>query len=330
MAVWKYACKTMQGIGLDLKLLSGGSEPLKLTCARTGSGSVDPTQLVSLTEIIGPVQELPVLSAVECLEENKVRFPVILKNDGVEEAYSMRQLGIYAEDPDGGEVLYLVLQSEGAEEIPSGEEMKDFTLEWYLNVSVGNAGNVEVAIDRAGILTVEEGDARYMENVPGGSAGEFLKLDADGSVKWGPGSEVLWSGALFEGGSIEFDVPAYCIRDKHLSLVVEMFMVDGMNAKPALATLFFGSAKKGTSDDGNYYPYRADRFKGTIVRLRRCDVAGDEADDKATVLEIWGEEATVQTYNGYVDTHKVKAIHNERNTSNKKLVFTRISAYVPG
>ncbi len=162
MAAWKYACKTIQGMNLDLKLVGRENLPLKLTRAVSGSGYGSPTQLMGLTDISSPVQELQLMDAVEHIDQNTVMIPIVLRNSNVKEKYDMHQMGIYAEDPDLGEILYIVLQSEGAEEIPSGSEMKDFKLEWYINMSVSNADNIEIVIDETGILTVEQGDARYV------------------------------------------------------------------------------------------------------------------------------------------------------------------------
>jgi len=162
MAVWKYVYKTVKGMNLDLKLIGRNNLPLKLTRAMSGSGKVSPTQLMDLVDIIDPVQELQMLDAVECIDENNVKIPIILRNSGVDKKYDMYQIGVYALDPDIGEILYIVLQSDGAEEIPSEIEMKDFKLEWYINVSVNNAENVEVVINEAGVLNVEQGDARYV------------------------------------------------------------------------------------------------------------------------------------------------------------------------
>lgn len=162
MATWKYACKTLQGMNLDLKILGREGESLTLTGAWSGSGYVNPTKLMTLIDIDQRVQKLNLLDAVEFLDENTVRIPIILKNTDVVERYGMHQIGIYAEDPDIGEILYIVLQSDSEEEIPSNKEMKDFTLEWYLNVSIGNTQNVEVIIDKTCDLTVEQADARYV------------------------------------------------------------------------------------------------------------------------------------------------------------------------
>ena len=161
MAKWKYACKTAQGMDLDLKLISRGM-PLKLTRSMRGIGKTSPTQLMLLQDVMEPAQELKILDAVERLKEDVIRIPVMLKNKGVVEGYDMHQIGIYAEDPDAGEILYIVMQSDSAEEIPSAEEMKDFTLEWYLNLSVGNAQEVTVVVDETDVLTTEQADAKYV------------------------------------------------------------------------------------------------------------------------------------------------------------------------
>lgn len=161
MAKWEYACKTAQGMDLDLKLFSRGM-PLKMTKSMSGAGKTSPTQLMLLQDVAEPVQELRILDAVERLGEDVIRIPIMLKNKGIAEGYSMHQIGIFAEDPDAGEILYIVMQSDSAEEIPSAEEMKDFTLEWYLNLSVGNAQEVTVVVDETDVLTTEQADAKYV------------------------------------------------------------------------------------------------------------------------------------------------------------------------
>ena len=40
MAAWTYACKTIQGMDLDMKILSRPGIPLKITRGMTGAGKV--------------------------------------------------------------------------------------------------------------------------------------------------------------------------------------------------------------------------------------------------------------------------------------------------
>lgn len=162
MAAWTYACKTIQGMDLDMKILSRPGIPLKITRGMTGAGRVNPTQLVMLTDVADPVQEVELHKIAEYPGENKVMLPVMLKNSGITARYSMYQLGLYAEDPDKGEILYLILQSDGPEEVPAEDEMKDFTLEWYLTLSVSNTENVEIVLDDTGHATF--GDLAMVEN----------------------------------------------------------------------------------------------------------------------------------------------------------------------
>lgn len=180
MAEWKHACKTIRGMGLDLKLDSRGL-PLKLTKAKSGAGKTSPTQLMALQDILEPVQVLQIQDAVERLGESTIRLPVILKNEGMEK-YDMHQLGIYAEDPDEGEILYIVLQSDSAEEIPAYREMKDFTLEWYINLSVGNTNDITVVIDEMCNITVEQADARYVFKDGDASETTIEFIQAEGRV----------------------------------------------------------------------------------------------------------------------------------------------------
>lgn len=144
------------------------------------------------------------------------------------------------------------------------------------------------------------------------------------------GGGTLWSGALFEGGSVEFEVPAYYVRGGHLDLVVDLFANHRTNAKTALATLFFDSVKRDPSDAASYYTYTV--LGQPVVKLRRCDVSSDDGNIKDYVLQISGTKtrAGKPGTDLYVNTYKVKAEYLPSLNLNSELVFTRISAYVPG
>lgn len=162
MAVWENVTKTSAGLGLDQKLI-GGDTALTFTKAKSGSGKVNPVQLVQQTEVSGPVQDLELKNLVRSDSDTTVTIPVLLENAGLDHGYSLQQVGIYASDPDGGEVLYLIAQTsqEGGELVPSAVDSPGFSISWNFAVNVANSHQVEVVLNEAGKMTLEQGDSRY-------------------------------------------------------------------------------------------------------------------------------------------------------------------------
>ena len=57
-------------------------------------------------------------------------LPVKLSNEGIDLKYSMYQIGVFADDPDEGEILYMICQTstEEGEEVPSEKRTARFFL----------------------------------------------------------------------------------------------------------------------------------------------------------------------------------------------------------
>ena len=104
MAIWENTTKTNLGLALDQKLLDGNLN-LKLTQAKSGAGKVNPTQLAAQVEVANPKQALELKDAIHSDADTTVTVPVLLNNTGLTEGYALHQVGIYAQDPDLGDIL---------------------------------------------------------------------------------------------------------------------------------------------------------------------------------------------------------------------------------
>lgn len=163
MATWDTNAKTMKGLALDQKLLAA-SLPLKLKAAVSGAGKVNPTQLMRQTEVLEPKQTLEMRPPK--LIEGEIptaEIPIMLTNKGLTEEYTLYQVGIYAEDPDEGDILYIIGQSDisSGEKVPSEAEMPGYSITWNFAINVSKASSVEVMINEAGKLTLAQADERY-------------------------------------------------------------------------------------------------------------------------------------------------------------------------
>ncbi|NCE99667.1 hypothetical protein [Emergencia sp. 1XD21-10] len=182
MASWNNVTKTEQGLALEQKLLTQ-EKPLRLVSARSGAGKVNPTQLVKQTAVSDPKQTLE-LRPVYLSEENTATIPVMLSNAGLAEGYTLYQVGIYAEDPDGGEVLYIIAQTDiiSGESVPGAAESAGYSIDWNIVVKVSKASSIEVAVNEAGKLTLSQADALYLrkETMDDALSGKVDKVTGKG------------------------------------------------------------------------------------------------------------------------------------------------------
>lgn len=156
MNVWRNAVITDNGLNLLAKLTQGSS--LTITRAVSGKGFVSPDLLGKQTDVSEPAQELKFLSAYYP-KVGECALPVLLSNEGLAEGYKTTQIGVFANDPDNGEILYLILQTVSADIgtiIPSAEEMPGYTAEWKLFFQYGQADNVVVTTDPANMVSRAE------------------------------------------------------------------------------------------------------------------------------------------------------------------------------
>ena len=77
-------------------------------------------------------------------------LPVTLAAVGLESSYTLTELGIYAEDPDEGEILYCVYRLDEPASILAGS---DTVLRFYLRQTVSADGGAAVLCSPAGLIT---------------------------------------------------------------------------------------------------------------------------------------------------------------------------------
>ena len=174
MNIWTSCIITEKGLALQSKLIAGTA--LTITRAVTGTGYVSPDQLKQQTSVTGETQELT-FRAVTYPESGKCALPCYLTNKGLAAAYMVTQVGVYADDPDEGEILYFIAQvAEGmGSAIPAEDEVPSYSAEWTFYFQYGQADNVNVTVDPAGTVTVAMLEAkvdRDLHNVTGAAFAE--------------------------------------------------------------------------------------------------------------------------------------------------------------
>ncbi len=134
---------TAAGTALKAKTEAGlGDIPLTITRIMAASGqSADPLHLTALTE----ERQAFTVKRQESDGANTV-ITVELINDRAGGGYPLTQIGIFALDPDEGEILYRISQYERPLWVPSPAERR-WVYEPTFTITTGNAAEVRVNAD---------------------------------------------------------------------------------------------------------------------------------------------------------------------------------------
>lgn len=160
MAKWSNATLTNVGHELQAKLIS--TDTLKITRAVAGTSRVAADKIKEQTEISNIAQTLDVELLTYDRHGNAV-IKVGCDNRDVSTSYTAYQIGIYATDPDIGEILYAIAQEEtNGDYIPSiTEQPNGYYGTWTFLLTFGSASSVDVTIDPTHAITREEADGQY-------------------------------------------------------------------------------------------------------------------------------------------------------------------------
>lgn len=152
MNIWESTVLTDKGTGLQSKLING--ETLHITKVMTGAAKAPVVNLRQQTSVTDGGKQIA-LQPVRT-EGDKMILPVFLDNADLEEGYDLWQVGIYAQDPEEGEILYCIAQASAAKHIPSTLESPGFSITWDFCFKTSNTCPFEVNIDSVGLVNIEQ------------------------------------------------------------------------------------------------------------------------------------------------------------------------------
>lgn len=133
---------TKKGLLLAAKLAAGSTLKITRVCAGAAETALTASAL-------SQIRQTPTVGTAR-RSGATVILPVTLEAGAAGSAYTLRELGVYAQDPDEGEILYKVYRlSEPVEIRPSSR----LVLRFYLEETVSQDLNVTVVRASAGLLT---------------------------------------------------------------------------------------------------------------------------------------------------------------------------------
>lgn len=146
MSVFGGLYLTNQGKNLQIKCQAGAI--LQYTRVGIGDGTLVSGQSISdLTVLINEVKSLQIIK-LSALVTGKAVIGVVLSNQDISTGFYFREIGVYAQDPDLGEILYCYGNAgANAEYIPApgGADIIEKSID--IKVLTGNAENISAVID---------------------------------------------------------------------------------------------------------------------------------------------------------------------------------------
>lgn len=152
MAEWSNV--TMTDVGADLQAkVNAGKTKLTFTKIKVGSG-VNATNPLALTDVISSKWETT--NFVVKQEGKIVSVDTFITNTGIHEAFRMSEIGLFAQDPDKGEILYAYLTDPEPDRMPAEGGSVVVSQELTIGMVFSNTGNVSLTVNMGALVTHEQ------------------------------------------------------------------------------------------------------------------------------------------------------------------------------
>ena len=147
--MWDSAVLTNSGLNLMAQWVDGAV--LTIDKATAGEGTVNEAYLMGQTQLVAEKKQLSIVRQDRVA--NGVRIQMQCTNEGVTEAFTINQIGVWAHLNDGASVLLSIYQDDTGVLVPTNAEMPEYVFTFYAVLQVSNTGTLEVTIDASAVVT---------------------------------------------------------------------------------------------------------------------------------------------------------------------------------
>ena len=163
MAEFMQSTITQKGVALARKTQHGNIK-IEFTKLGTGAGIYAEGEELGLITALRDKKQEFVFSSFSVSDPTTVKLTSVISNKNLTEGYYIREIGIYANDPDEGEILYaLTVAKDGrADFLPAFDGLAPVTIGLDSYIAVLSAENAEITVDpgayasAADLLELEE------------------------------------------------------------------------------------------------------------------------------------------------------------------------------
>lgn len=163
MANWQGFTLTEKGLNLQAKI-NAGLATLNFTKISIGSGSNSSS---SLTDLVKREKDLTIASCT--VDGSIVKLVSTLTNTGITKPFKERELGLFATDPDDGEIMFAYMTDTDPDTMPAEGSTTVVSKRMTLNLTFSNTGNVSAVLDSGQLVTFADiktatNDAEFNDN----------------------------------------------------------------------------------------------------------------------------------------------------------------------
>ena len=152
MSNWAGGVLTAAGRALQAKV-EAGTTALVLTKIKLGDGTEGMDAVDNLTDLVGAKAVLGISSSVA--DGDHATITGVIISSQLQAGFWCREWGLFATDPDAGEILYMITIDAQPEWLPASTAAAQVSATYAMNIAVANAANIVAQIDPAGLVSTE-------------------------------------------------------------------------------------------------------------------------------------------------------------------------------
>lgn len=145
---------TNKGQALMAKLMLGAGK-MDFTAIRTSSTAYAQQDLAGLTALSN-IKQTAAISDVVKVTDVSIRIRGAIDNSALVTGYNIQTIGVYANDPDEGEILYAVARALTSGYMPPNNGVTSSGANFDFILTVSSAASVNLQIDPAGVATLTD------------------------------------------------------------------------------------------------------------------------------------------------------------------------------
>lgn len=155
MAEFNKLTITNKGQALMAKLIAGKTK-IEFTKVASSTNVYTEAQILALTSLAN-VKQTVSISKITRTNNVAVQIEAAMENSKLTAGYNMNTIGLYAKDPDDGEILYAVASVSSSDKGAYMPPYNGITVSGAylkLTTTVSNADNVTLQVDQAAVATI--------------------------------------------------------------------------------------------------------------------------------------------------------------------------------
>ena len=146
MALFKNMSITYQGMALFAKAQAG--QEIHFTKMQVGGGQIGTQNPATLVSLIDPKLDISITSIIPNTELKNATIIGNVNNKDVKEALYICEMGLFAKDPDVGEILYGYVSCGQYGDYYAPESQGPYNWQYQIAASIGNAANVTAELSQ--------------------------------------------------------------------------------------------------------------------------------------------------------------------------------------